>query len=287
VLNDQLTLRDGRRLGVATFGAPNGPPVIYCHGFPASRLEAALADDAAKRVGARLIAFDRPGYGLSDFMVGRRISDWPADVMDAADKLGLDRFAVLGVSGGAPYALACAASNGERVTAVGIVGGLGPACPGNLASFNAFARLSFALGRSAPALSRAINRTLGMLIRGRPELMMRLLAGTLPQCDRDVLKDPDVYAKLRAALRDAFRQGGKAAAYEFVLYAQYREIPDCRGSPVYVFHGECDTTVPVRAGRRMAAQLRGCRAAFYPNEGHYSLPLRHMDEILGRLIDHR
>src|SRR5688572_28104051 len=125
MFTDTLTLSDGRKVGIAEFGAPAGRPVVYCHGFPASRLEARLAHEAAKEVGARLIALDRPGYGLSDFQPGRRIGDWPRDVVEAADALGVQRFAMLGVSGGAPYALACAALLPERITALGVVCGLG------------------------------------------------------------------------------------------------------------------------------------------------------------------
>src|SRR5687767_15639086 len=87
----QITLADRRKVEVAEFGAPNGRPVIYCHGFPASRLDAQLADEAAREAGVRLIAPDRPGYGLSDFQPGRRIGDWPRDVAEIADALGLQR----------------------------------------------------------------------------------------------------------------------------------------------------------------------------------------------------
>lgn len=283
----ELRLRDGRRLGVATYGAANGPAVVYCHGFPASRLEGAFAHEAGERIGARIIAFDRPGYGLSDFAPRRRIADWPADVIDAADSLGLERFAVLGVSGGAPYALACALSHPERVTALGIVCGLGAASVENLRGFHAFARLSFALARFAPFLSHAINRPLGFLLRERPHLMVRLLAGTLPRCDRDVLRDPAVREKLAASLREAFRQGAKGAAYELVLYARHHELPYASlRVPLHVFHGDLDTTVPVAVGRRLAQAIPECRAEFYPEEGHYSLPVRYMRQILERLIAH-
>lgn len=82
-----LTLSDGRVLGYAQYGDSKGKPVIYCHGFPASRLEGRLIDAAAKRLGARILAIDRPGYGLSEFQLGRRLRDWPADVVALADEL--------------------------------------------------------------------------------------------------------------------------------------------------------------------------------------------------------
>jgi pimeloyl-ACP methyl ester carboxylesterase len=73
--NDTLRLRDGRLLGYARYGDPNGTPVFYFHGFPGSRLEARLADAVASRNGVRVIALDRPGSGLSDFKPARTIGD--------------------------------------------------------------------------------------------------------------------------------------------------------------------------------------------------------------------
>jgi pimeloyl-ACP methyl ester carboxylesterase len=106
-----LTLPDGRRLSHAQFGDPHGVPVVYCHGFPGSRLEARQTDAFGRRLGVRVIAFDRPGYGGSDYQRGRQLTDWPADVAAALDLLGIGRFALLGISGGAPYALAAASAH--------------------------------------------------------------------------------------------------------------------------------------------------------------------------------
>lgn len=86
-------------MGFAEFGDPRGKPVFYFHGFPGSRLEAQVAADLASRHMARLIAVDRPGYGLSDFKPDRLIGEWPADVLEFADSLRLGRFIVLGLSG--------------------------------------------------------------------------------------------------------------------------------------------------------------------------------------------
>jgi hypothetical protein len=104
----QIQLDDGRRLGYAEYGDPKGKPMLYCHGLPASRLEAAFCDTAAKQLGIRIVAVDRPGYGLSDFQAQRLMSGWPDDVLQLTGILGIERFAVMGVSGGGPYALACA-----------------------------------------------------------------------------------------------------------------------------------------------------------------------------------
>ncbi len=122
-----ITLADGRRLAYAEYGNRKGSPVIYCHGFPGSRLEAALMDASAKQLGLHVIAPDRPGYGQSDFQPGRRLSDWPTDIAALLDTLSVPRCSVLAISGGGPYALACAEHLADRIDNVSIVCGLGPA----------------------------------------------------------------------------------------------------------------------------------------------------------------
>jgi len=233
-----------------------------------------------------MIAADRPGYGLSDFQPGRRIGDWPSDVEALADSLGLGRFGVLGISGGGPYAAACAASLPARVTAAGIVGGLGRLdIREDIARLNAFARFSFALARRAPALSQLVNRALAPVLRDSPRWTLKLLASELPPPDRQVLSDPVVFSTIADSLREAFRQGGRGAALDLTLYAQPWETAlESIRVPCYLWHGEQDTTVPLAMGKRLAAAIPGCRARYYPDEGHFSLPVRKMDEILAALV---
>src|SRR5262245_28757373 len=107
-LENHLVLPDGRKLAYAEFGDPDGLPVLYCHGSPGSRLEPLLiGDERLRQAGLRVIAPDRPGMGGSDFQRGRRLTDWPADVVRLADHLRLPRFAILGNSGGGPFAAVC------------------------------------------------------------------------------------------------------------------------------------------------------------------------------------
>ena len=125
----QIKLPDGRNLAYAEYGPVEGNPVFYFHGFPSSRLDWRLFhdDDTLAELNVRVIAPDRPGYGLSDHKRGRTISGWPEDVVELAGALGIDAFSVLGVSGGGPYAASCAFSIPDRLSKSGIVCGMGPA----------------------------------------------------------------------------------------------------------------------------------------------------------------
>ena len=282
-----VVLRDGRRIAIAEFGTPAGTPVLYFHGFPASRLEAQLVHRAVVDQRVRILALDRPGFGCSDFQP-RTLAQWPDDVVEVADALHVERFAVLGVSGGAPFTLACAAALGSRISALAIIAGLGmTSVTEDLARFDVIARWSFQLARSAPALSRTVNRALGVVLRWRPELLDTLLgAGDSPP-DREVLADPQIAAALAAASREALRAGSEGASHELGLLARPWDfdVASIR-VPCHLWHGERDCTVPIEMTRRLAALIPGCGATFLADEGHFSLPVRHAERVLRTLLQH-
>ena len=121
-----LTLRDGRTLSYAIYGTPLGVPILYMPGFPSSRIEGAGLDPEATALGARIIAIDRPGYGDSSPHAERSVLSCASDVKELTEHLKLDRYGVLGISGGGPYALACArVLPAEKLKGVSIVCGLG------------------------------------------------------------------------------------------------------------------------------------------------------------------
>ncbi|PWS40591.1 alpha/beta hydrolase, partial [Streptomyces sp. ZEA17I] len=115
-MRGRVRAADGRHLMVERLGDPGGRPVFLLHGTPGSRLGPAPRGMVLYQRRTQLITYDRPGYGGSDRQAGRRVADVVEDVRAIADSLGLERFAVVGRSGGAPHALACAALLPERVT---------------------------------------------------------------------------------------------------------------------------------------------------------------------------
>ena len=124
-----IQLRDGRNLGVASVGTSDGFPIFHFHGSGSSRLEVLLLADEAIALGVRLIGLDRPGIGRSDTKVGYRLLDWPDDVVGVADQLGIEQFAIEGLSAGGPYAMACAYKIPQRLMACGLISTVSP---GNL-----------------------------------------------------------------------------------------------------------------------------------------------------------
>jgi pimeloyl-ACP methyl ester carboxylesterase len=116
---------DGRTVTYCVWGPSHGGPVFWLHGVPGSRF-LRHPDETYERVGARVVTYDRAGYGGSDPLSGRRVIDTAADVVAIADAEGFDQFAVSGVSAGGPYALAVAARHGGRVTRCATVVGIAP-----------------------------------------------------------------------------------------------------------------------------------------------------------------
>ncbi|NDY42363.1 alpha/beta hydrolase [Dissulfurirhabdus thermomarina] len=280
-----IPLPDGRRIGAAEYGDPAGRPVFYFHGFPGSRIEARLAHEAAARAGIRLVALDRPGYGASDPQPGRTLHDWAEDVARCADALGLSRFAVLGLSGGGPYAAAVAAALPGRVRAAGLLSPLGPAHLPELArAMRRHQRLGFAAARRAPGLTAALAVPVVAVTKRFERAAFALMAAALPPPDRAVLRGTPAAGILLASFREAVRPGAAGLASDLAIYARPWGLdPGKIRVPALVWHGGADRTVPPAMGRHLAAAIPGCRARLFPGEGHFSLAVRHMDEILADL----
>jgi len=275
-------LKDGRKLAYAEYGAEGGRPVFYFHGFPGSRLEAILAEGAAARLGIRLIALDRPGYGCSDDLPGRRLADWPLDVKALADALGLNRFGLLGVSGGAPFALACAAALSERVELLSLVCPLGPLGEPELYHQLPWPiRSALAVAQHFPGFSRWLGCRLLHLACRYPEGVPRVLLLGAPPEDRAIFRDEGVFSTMHQSLRIALAQKGRGVIADMAIYqaAWGFSLPEI-DLPVRLWHGSADRTVPRVLVDHLAASLPQCTTRLIPGEGHFSLPLRHMEEIL-------
>ncbi len=263
-------LADGRALAFEASGDAAGTPVILAHGFPGSRLEARVVGDAASRAGVHLVCPDRPGFGESDLHRGRLIGDWPGDVAELADSLGFGRFAVLGFSGGGPFALACAANLGSRVTACGLVSSPGPLDgPGSTAGMSLMNRAIFGGGRRAPIVTKLLMRLIARSARREPLAVARRIGQGMGPADRLTLADPAVGEAYGAAVSEAFRHGSTGAVSEAQLLVRpWSFSTDDLDVPVLIWHGDQDRNVPVASGRRLSEQIAGARLQVISGAGH-------------------
>jgi pimeloyl-ACP methyl ester carboxylesterase len=265
--NNVLRLTDGRRLGYSEYGDPDGWPLMFFHGTPGSRVMSRFAAPKAREMGVRLIAPERPGFGLSDVQPQRRLLDWVEDIRELADALNLDRCAVAGVSGGGPYVAACAWKMGTRLVAAGIISGLAPA-DRMRRELSRCQVLTAMLVRRA-ALVKVVLGLLVRMVRRRPELIIRSMRLVAPRGDRSILAQPEVRRTQIDGIVEAFRGGPQGAARELDLFSRpwgfdVKEIK----VPVHLWHGEADHIVPVKMGRYLADHIPQCRARFIPGAGH-------------------
>ena len=277
--DDVIRLDDGRRLGYAEYGDPEGAPVIFFNGAPATRIQGAMVAEVATRSKVRLICPDRPGYGLSDQKRGRLLIDWPADVVQLAAGLAIERFAVVGHSTGGPHAAACAFRIPDRLTGVAISSGAGPFGP--TAGTTPRLRQLMRLVAKYPSSVQPVLWLLVRAVHRWPEGTVNRLSATECVFDQEVIRDYReifLYDKL-----EAMRQGTSGFLGDLIILSRpwgFR-LEDIN-IPVHLWHGELDDTVVPEVGRYVAKTIPDCRATFLPDAGHL-LFARHMDAILAAL----
>jgi pimeloyl-ACP methyl ester carboxylesterase len=279
-----LGLSDGRRLGYTEFGDPLGIPLFAFHGTPGSRFMFRLVHEPAWRLGLRIIAPDRPGFGLSDCQENRTLADWPNDVCALADELGLDRFGVAGISGGGPYVAACAALAPERVTAAALISPVGPLhsteVPDNLptAQIVTFRLLPHVRPAMAGALS--IGR---LMFLNASDSMYRMIMRRAGPADEHILLRPEVRKNLLAGVIEGFRPGIQGVVQEMKIFARPWNIPfEAIKAPVLLWQGAADNNVPVAASLRLAKIIPGCELFRIEGAGHYWI-FDHVEEVLSAI----
>jgi pimeloyl-ACP methyl ester carboxylesterase len=282
--NLTLRLRDGRVLGYAEQGDADGAPLLMFHGLPGSRLTRHPDGSIARGLGLRLVTFDRPGIGLSTPQPRRTMLDWPRDVEEFADAQGLERFDVLGWSGGAPYALATAHELPERVTRVTLIAPVLPlAGTRHMRQLALDLRWRARLARFAPWL---VGLTIAYEARGfarNPERSMRGVFARAPACDRSVLDDPQLLAALISSRHESYRQGAANLLADALIFLKpWGFDPAEVQAPVRIWHGAEDETIAPLLGQRLADVLRGAEVTLVPGEAHM-LCLTRWKEILAAL----
>lgn len=281
-----IVLSNRRRMGYAVYGREDGVPAFYFHGLPGSRREGVLLDQACRDSGVRLIAPDRPGYGLSEPVDGPRMEQWPLLVGELADRLGLERFYLFAASGGAPYALACAGVLRDRVMGTGICCGLGElARNGMMEGMSFIARLGFGMARRNPAwLRHSYGAAVTLAARTMPCASIRVLAWQVGQPDRAVLNRPWVREQFAANLHEAFRQGSAGGVADMVTALRPWPFDPEDIRSLRLWHGRRDRVVPLRHSEALAARVPGACLSRVEGEGHFSLPVRYASVMVDAVI---
>jgi pimeloyl-ACP methyl ester carboxylesterase len=284
---DKLVLRDGRSLSYGAIGPASGWPVFYCHGAIGTPVEATIdLRQIVERVGVRYIAPSRPGVGGSDPHPGRTILDFADDVAALADRLGIERFSVLGVSAGGPYALAIAHRLGARVERVALCSALSPFCDPHKAP-GLQRRIGLPLGALAavPELARRLGDALLPVLTEHPRLITGVIAAHAAPSERARLASSQERAAASTSFLDATCGGVGGLIDDFLTYAHgWGFDPGEVGTEVQLWHGASDPLVPVEHALQLAAALKNCRVFVDPDEGHHFFRSS-LEQILGTLVE--
>jgi pimeloyl-ACP methyl ester carboxylesterase len=270
-----VEVRDGRAVGFAEWGDANGAPVVLFHGGPGSRFLAIGCEEAAVDFGLRLVCLERPGFGLSDFAPDRTLIGWADDVTDATRALNMENVAVVGVSAGSPYALACGARLPSLIRRVAVIGGVAPP---QFGIDDSFAELVARDRREAEAAARhhfaAMAADVDASVAG-----MTARAGP----DDAVYARSDVRERFRETRREAFRNGIDGAVADLLLVYQPWDF-ELRDIVVATqwWHGSVDPIVPLRSVREATVGMRDFNLTVFENEGH-AIGFTHGVEILASL----
>lgn len=277
-----VKLSDGRRLAYAEYGEPTGIPVFLFHGLPGSRLAWGLLPDDPIPPGLRIVAPDRPGYGGSDPKPGRKLPDWAADVAELADALEIEKFAIVGVSGGGPGTLACAWKMPERLSAVSVVSCPAPTdAPGVFEGMSRTNRFFMEMAWRMPRLSTLNVRFLASVIRRNPARYLDAMKYKVHDVDKAVLAHPEIQRMLATDFAEALRSGAQGMMddmssnhgrpWGFSLH----DIP----IKVHFWICELDLSVPIAMGRYLTHAVPNCETTFVRNAGHLWV-LLHLNEVL-------
>ncbi|KAJ5992011.1 alpha/beta hydrolase fold domain-containing protein [Penicillium sp. IBT 35674x] len=265
--SDTLTLPSGRILAWKLYGGTlqgkgteKSDIVFYFHGYPGCFVEATLISvELLKKSNIRCIAPDRPGMNMTTHYDERRILDWPTDVLAIADHLSVSRFFVLGVSGGGPYALACAYSvSRDRLQGVAVVSVL---------------KICLWVAREETRTPKVLEAAVDKAMEGRTE------------AERMAWKNERVGLAAIESVRGAFRQGGRPSATELMILCDWGfQLDKIAGESVQIWHGKLDRNVPIRMAEQAAELMPEAKIHFFEDEGHLGLSANHISKILADLI---
>lgn len=269
----KIKFRDGRILAYEEYGNPKGKPIFYFHGWPASRLSGKHLNTLAKKLNVRIISPDRPGLGRSTFQPGRTLLDWPKDLEEIAYKLGISKIVIIGSSGGAPYALACAYILKNKVDKVVIASGAGP-FEWSFYTHESFAnRIYMSVWKllwfySVPLLFISSKLILNYAVGRR--FYFAFLRGD--RFDKSLIDNSDFQKIYADSQKEAYHQGFKGPYHDLkILKSSWKSGLNKVKCQVIFYHGAKDKQVPVWMMKAVANKIEQSEIFVLPDKGHMLL----------------
>lgn len=282
----------GKFLAWNEYGDPAGKPVFYYHGWPSSRLQARLAHHLAREKNLRLIAMDRPGMGKSTFIAGRTVADWPSLISAFADHLGLEKFGQIGVSGGGPYVLACAAMIPERLTGSAVLAGMVPLplTRAGASGLHPLYRAMMPFRKSPAAVFSGLFRVAARVSAGQPgKFPLSALVRSLASEDRALLlSSPDVWEVATTSFAESVSEKGcgRGVMADSEIYFQNPGFnPATITHPIRYWHGGDDKNIPTSLVEDLVSNMPYADLTVEPDLGHFSLAVHRASAALDHVRD--
>lgn len=267
-----VELSGGRRLGVAEFGPAEGRTVFWFHGTPGARRQVPpAARRLARSQGLRVIGVERPGVGQSTAHLYGSIAEFADDIEEIAARLKVERFGLVGLSGGGPYVLACAHAMPDRVVAGAVLGGVAPTRGSEAASGGAV-RLAVPLAPLIDLLREPLGGAFTLVVQSLQPLAdpaFDMYLRFAPEGDKRVLGDPAVRAAFIEDMMLGSRENLRSFIYDLILFSRHwgfslREIR----VPIQFWQGDEDNLVPPQHAQHLASLVPGARLVRDPRGGH-------------------
>lgn len=282
-----ISLPDGRALDIRINGVTDGPVVLFHHGTPGSVLPRRMMVEQAAERGLRLVTYSRAGYGDSARRQGRTVADVAEDVTAILDHLGVEKAMTAGWSGGGPHALATGALLPDRITGVLSIAGVAPydaddldflggMGEGNIEEFGAALE-------GETKLRPLLDGMREELKNATPEAILGELSSLLPEVDRKQITD-DAGEEMAANFREALKNGVDGWADDDLAFT----VPwgfdlAAMQVPTFIWQGSADLMVPFAHGQWLAANVPGATAHLLEGEGHLSVGVGAMPQMLDEL----
>ncbi len=283
--NTHIVLTDNRKLGYEDYGDKTDTAIIIFHGTPGSRIGGLEDSPLMNKFNVRFITPERPGYGISDPFPNRKISDWAMDIKELADQLEISKFHVAGASGGGAYALACAIELPEYVISTTLISAATPPeMPDFSKGMSLGNKISFFFAKHMPFILKFMQSQTASYLQKHPDKFFEKMYPQLCDWDKRVIdtyspKDREIFIK---SIQEAYRQGISGAYQDMFLISRPWNLHiDKIKSPLFLWHGEADTLVPVGPAREFALQLKNCDSEIIAEAGHL---LMDDDEIADKII---
>lgn len=269
-------------MGYAEYGDPTGFPIFLFHGNPGSRLSWGLMPDCPFLPGIRIIAPDRPGYGLTEFKK-HALEKWPENITELADKLDIDKFSLFAPSGGGPYALVCAWKIPDRLILFGLFGSVGPNVPEATVGAIKSLRLLWKISNPLFGLVKLQMWLIARMVRKNPDkILARLREMELSEWDKTIFDRPEIREMFKRGFPEAYRQNGIGSAYDTTIPAKWPIPLEEIKIKVFVWQAQPDQLTG-NMSKYISERLPNAELEVIPDTGHLWI-LDHMPEVLADLI---